>query len=45
MGERLEIGLVLELAGIDAQLARRKLGKEIHPDHIRSRKKDDIDGA
>jgi hypothetical protein len=33
MGERLVIGLVLELAGIDAQLAKRKLGKKIHPDH------------
>ncbi len=33
MGEWLVIGLVFELAGIDAQLARRKLGKKIHPDH------------
>ncbi len=33
MGERLVIGLVLVLAGIDAQLARRKLGKKIHPDN------------
>jgi hypothetical protein len=33
VGERLVIGLVFELAGIDAQLARRKLGKIIHPDH------------
>ncbi len=27
------IRLVLELSGIDAQLARQKLGKKIHPDH------------
>ena len=33
MGERLEIGLVFELLGVDAQLTRRKLGKKIHPDH------------
>ena len=33
MGERLVIGLVFELLGIDAQLTRRKLGKKIHPDH------------
>ncbi len=33
MGERLVIWLVLELLGIDAQLARRKLGKKKHPDH------------
>jgi hypothetical protein len=33
VGERLVIRLVLELSGIDAQLARRKLGKKIHPDH------------
>jgi hypothetical protein len=25
--------LVFELAGIDAQLARQKLGKKIHPNH------------
>jgi hypothetical protein len=29
----LGIRLVVELAGIDAQLAKRKLGKKIHPDH------------
>lgn len=33
VGERLVIGLVFELLGIDAQLTRRKLGKKIHPDH------------
>ncbi len=33
VGEQLVIGLVFELAGIDAQLARRRLGKKIHPDH------------
>ena len=33
VGERLVIGLVFELSGIDAQLTRRKLGKKIHPDH------------
>ena len=33
VGERLEIGLVFELLGVDAQLTRRKLGKKIHPDH------------
>ncbi len=33
MGERLVIGLVFELLGIDAQLTRQKLGKKIHPDH------------
>jgi hypothetical protein len=33
VGEQLVIGLVFELAGIDAQLARWKLGKKIHPDH------------
>ena len=31
VGERLVIRLVFELSGIDAQLARRKLGKKIHP--------------
>jgi hypothetical protein len=33
VGERLVIGLVFELSGIDAQLTRRKQGKKIHPDH------------
>jgi hypothetical protein len=33
VGERLVIRLVLELAGINAQLASGKLGKKIHPDH------------
>ena len=28
------IGLVLEFAGIDARLARRKLDKKIHSDHV-----------
>ena len=30
---QLVIRLVVELAGIDVQLAKRKLGKKIHPDH------------
>ena len=33
VGERLVIGLVFDLLGIDGQLTRRKLGKKIHPDH------------
>jgi hypothetical protein len=33
VGERLLIGLDLELAGIDAQLTRRKLGKKIQPNN------------
>jgi hypothetical protein len=33
VGEQLVISLVLKFWGIDAQLARRKLGKKIHPDH------------